>query len=148
MAFTLARNKACEVRNCLINLDPDAELMSGRTASDPVEYFLFFFWPALRPQGCAVFLMSSLKREKRRKKEQKPEARSECPILSEMYNNTRSVSKCLVQIIEVFPFYPFRKLYPKPKKKPVMPKQTKQNPVLKKPPGAVIFPHLFSWCCM
>lgn len=53
-------NKACEVRNCLINLDPDAELMSGRTASDPVEYFLFFFF-GLRCAPRAVQRFSCLR---------------------------------------------------------------------------------------
>lgn len=71
MAFTLAMNKACEVRNCLINLDPDAELMSGRTASDPVEYFLFFFLACVAPPGlCSVshvFVKKGKKKKERAK---------------------------------------------------------------------------------
>jgi len=118
------------VQNCLINLDPDAELMSGRTASDPVEIIFSFFWPALRPQGCAAFLMSSLK-GKKRKKEQKPEARSDfqsCPRC----NNTRSVSKCLVQI--VFHFIHFINCIQSPNRNRNA-EANQADPVLKSLPG-------------
>jgi len=43
------------VQNCLINLNPDAESKSGRTASGPVELIFSFFWPASTPSRlCSV----------------------------------------------------------------------------------------------
>lgn len=79
----------CEI--CLIHLDPDTELQSGRTASDPMDFFFFFlvslfvlvvfavihlFWPALAPPGLhhaekprLSFVMSSSKGGKKKDKE-------------------------------------------------------------------------------